>query len=271
MGRANLLSSSQESKGRSFGAVKFFPGKAAEAAAMKACIAALVAWLVLGLVLEDLVLSGVLGFGFFFPCLGLVLYWPKAEKRRRAGLVEAGLPFCLMGIAVDINLGAPFLEALEHASRGGEACACELKHVLREVREQGAIVQDALRHFSERSGSRMVKRAVIQLVAAFEQGKGKDAGEAVKRIAAEALARQRLESKVFSGKLVVFSLLFIAVSAIVPALFQSFSIVGSVILQVDFTPMQLFLIITVGFPLLDLAVLLYIRAKTPMFLRCEGQ
>jgi len=63
------------------------------------------------------------------------------------------------------------------------------------------------------------------------------------------------------------SLLFIGISAIVPALFQSFSIVGSAILNLSFTATQLFLIIVVGFPLLDLAVLLYLRSRTPVFLR----
>jgi hypothetical protein len=61
--------------------------------------------------------------------------------------------------------------------------------------------------------------------------------------------------------------LFIAVSAIVPALFQSFVIVGSMVLELDFTPLQVLLVTAVFFPLVDIAVLLYIRGKTPVFLR----
>lgn len=237
-----------------------------EKAVMYSVVLSLVAWLVLGLVLDELILSAAVGAVLFFPGLGLQLYYPKIKRKKHAGLVEATLPFCLMEIAVDINLGMAFEKAIRHASKGSGKCAGELGIVLKEIEEQGASVQEALRHFSERIESRLVKRAVIQLVAAFEQGKGKDAGAPIKRIAAEILTRQRVESKMFSSRLVVLSLLFIAVSAIVPALFQSFSIVGSVILHMNFTPLELFLIITVGFPVLDLAVLFYIKSKTPIFL-----
>ncbi len=224
-------------------------------------------WLLFGLLLEDLVLSATLALLSFFPCMACFLYYPKIKKKQYAGLVEAELPFCLMNIAVELNLRIPFGKTLEHASKGKEKCARELRLVVREVEEQGASMQTALRHFGERIDSRLVKRAVTQLSAAFEQGGRENCGLPIKRIAAEILTRQRVESKLFSGKLVVGSLLFIAVSAIIPAMFQSFSIVGSVILHMNFTATQLFLIIVVGFPLLDLAVLFYIRSRTPVFLR----
>lgn len=224
-------------------------------------------WLLFGLLLENLALSALIGLICFFPVFGLLLYYPKIKRRQYAGLVEAGIPFCLMNIAIELNLGVAFINALQHASDGKDVCAREFRAIVKEVREQGASVQEALRDFSERIDSRLVKRAVTQLLAAFEQGNSKNCGEPIKRIAAEILTRQRVESKLFSGKMVVSGMLFIAVSAIVPALFQSFSIVGSVILQMRFTAVQLFLIIVAGFPLLDIAVLFYIRSKTPAFLR----
>jgi len=241
-------------------------GKAAEKALMQASVFSLAAWLALGLVLDDIVLAALAGLLLLFPAFALLLWLPTLEKRRHAGLVEASLPFCLMGIAIELGLGVPFLKALEHASQGEGECAAEFGVVCREIVGQGASVQQALRHFSERTGRRMVKRAVMQLSAAFEQGSS-EGSEPVRRIASEILARQRVEGKLFSGKLVVLSLLFIAVSAIIPALFQSFSIVGSMVLHMDFTAMQLFLIIVVLFPAIDLAVLFYIRGKTPVFLR----
>lgn len=242
-------------------------GKEAETALKYAMVFSLACWLLAGLFLGNVLLSTVLGLLCFFPALLLLLYYPKIRKRHYAGLVEADLPFLLMNIAIELNLGVSFARAIQHCSDGKGACAKELRVALREVEDQGASMQEALRHFSERVESQMVKRAATQLSAAFEQGSAKNCGSSIKRIAAEILARQRAESKMFSGKMVVFSLLFIAVSAIVPALFQSFSIVGSVVLHMNFTPLQLFLIIALGFPMLDLAVLLYIRSKTPVFLR----
>ena len=121
-------------------------------------------------------------------------------------------------------------------------------------------------HFAERIDSLQVKRAVALFVSVYEQGK-EAGGAGVKMLARELLAKQRAESKEFSGRLVVYSLLFIAVSAVVPALFQSFAIVGSMVLNFSMTSVQIFLIIVVVFPAIDLIALYYIRAKTPVFLR----
>ena len=61
--------------------------------------------------------------------------------------------------------------------------------------------------------------------------------------------------------------MFIAVSAIVPALFQSFLIVGSTFMQIDFTPIQIIVMTTMVLPAIDIGVLLYIRSITPEFLK----
>ena len=75
------------------------------------------------------------------------------------------------------------------------------------------------------------------------------------------------KGKEFSQKLVLFSLMFIVVSAVFPALFQSFVIVGSSFMQLDFLPVHVLLVIGVLFPLIDIAALFFIRSQTPHFLR----
>ncbi len=235
-------------------------------AAKYAAVFSLTSWLFVGLLVEDLVLSALIGGFLFFPPFVFLLHLPKAKRKEHAALVEAGMPLHLMNIAMELNLGVAFEAALANSCRGKDPCSKEFKKVLAEIEGQGASVQQALRHLGERIDSTLVKRAATHLSAAFDQ-KGGERGEPLKRIATEILARQRIEGRLFSGKMVVSSLLFIGVSAIVPALFQSFSIVGSAVLNLGFTAMQLFLIIAVGFPLLDLAVLFYIRSMTPVFLR----
>jgi len=245
----------------------FFKQKQFLDSAKKAALIGLGCWLAFGLFLENLAASAALGLLCFSASIALFSYYPKMQGKQKAQRIEACLPFSLSNIAIDLNLGLPFLKAIKHAGREKNCCGYEFNAIEKEVRVQGSSVEEALRHFAERTDSRLVKRAVIQLAAAFEQGSCKKAGEPIKRISKEMLARQRIEAKLFSGKMVVSSLLFIAVSAIVPALFQSFSIVGSAILHMSFTATQLFLIIVAGFPLLDITVLLYIRSQTPVFLR----
>ena len=62
-------------------------------------------------------------------------------------------------------------------------------------------------------------------------------------------------------------LVFIAVSAIGPAMFASFIIIGSYFMQIQFSAIQIFLILVIVFPSIDLLVLITINSKTPLFLR----
>jgi len=234
--------------------------------ALKCALVSLFAWLAIGLYIENLVQSLVLGIAAGLVLLGLLLYMPAMQSKKHAQLVESQLPFALMNMAVELNLGIRFEEILEHAEAQGNEIGKEFGRVLAEVREQGSSVQNSLMHFAERVDSLEVKRAIALFVSVYEQGQ-KRSGESVKMLARELLHKQRSDAKEFSGKLVVYSLLFVAVSAVVPALFQSFVIVGSMVLRLTFTAEQAFLAIVVGFPAVDVIVLYYIRAKTPVFLR----
>ena len=101
----------------------------------------------------------------------------------------------------------------------------------------------------------------------YEQGTKKRPGETIRRMALEQLSRQKAKAKEFSGKIVVVSLAFIVISAIVPALFQAFLIVGSSFIEIPFDGTQVLLIVAALFPLLDLTLLLYITNLSPEFLK----
>jgi accessory gene regulator protein AgrB len=118
---------------------------------------------------------------------------------------------------------------------------------------------------NERNSSMNVKRACSNLSNLQFQGSRDITG--LKKLAQELLLKQRIESKEFSGKMVVYSLVFIAVSAIVPAMFQSFVLIGSYFMNISFTPVQIFFISVALFPMLDLGVLILIDSKTPLFLK----
>ncbi|MDP6671148.1 MAG: hypothetical protein QGI60_05025 [archaeon] len=234
--------------------------------ALKATLFSLFAWLSFGLFLDELAVSFLFAVLFGTTLLGIFVYLPTMQRKRHAKIVEGQLPFALMNIAVEMNLGLKFEKILKNASRQDNEIGKEFKKVFLEATKKGASVQEALMHFCERIDSLEVKRAIALFVSVYEQGQ-KASGESVKMLAKEMLAKQRAVSKEFSGKLVVYSLLFVAVSAIVPALFQSFAIVGSMVLNLTFTAQQIFLIIVIGFPLVDLGALYYIKLKTPIFLR----
>ncbi len=242
-------------------------GSLAEKSAKQAAVVSLFAWFAVALLLDSILLGLLSAIALLPVVFSALLYCPVLKGRNYGKRVEAQLPFVLLNIAIELNLGLDFMLCLRNAARHRSEAGREFRKVVAAVQQHGATVQEALLLCAERVNSRLLNRAVSQLVAVFEQGSRRNAGEPIKRIAAEILTRQRIESKVFSGKLVVLSLLFIAVSAIIPALFQSFVAAGSVVLRLSFTALQVLLIITVLFPLLDLFVLFYIRGKTPVFMR----
>lgn len=242
--------------------------KYAERALKIAVLLGLLVWFAGSLVFEQVALGLLYGLVAASGAFGLFLYLPITRKRELAGQIEKDLPFALMQVSVELNMNVPFEKTLEHAERGGYGLLSkEFRKVMREIREGGASIQEALFHLSERIDSSMLKRAVSQLVSVYEQGSRNRNGEPIRQLAKELLLKQKAESKEFSGKLVVFSLLFIAVSAIIPAFFQAYVVIGSMFLKMRFTPQQILAIAAVAFPAVDLAVLAMIKAKTPVFMR----
>ncbi|MBU1120616.1 type II secretion system F family protein [Candidatus Micrarchaeota archaeon] len=219
--------------------------------------------LIVSNLIEGIIVGGivfVLGFSFF-------LLYPKARKNRIKALIERDLPFALMAMAVELNLNIPFEKTIENtAGRQYGIISVEFSKVVREIKHYGSSLQEALFHLSERNDSLMLKRSMAQLVSIYEHGSKTERGTPIKRLAEELLSKQKAESKEFSGKLVVFSLVFIALSAILPALFQSFVSIGSMFLELEFTALQIIIIVTVFFPLIDAGILLFIKLKTPVFL-----
>ena len=229
---------------------------------------AVVFFIIVSLVLEELFFGAIASFVVFCSILGFWVYAPKAKIKKRAAEVEKELPFALMAMAVELNIGIAFEKAMEGISKNnyGEVSR-EFEKALKEIKHAGSSVQEALLRMGERVESLSLKRSLSQLSSIYEHSSSRERGEPIKRLAREMIAKQRAQSKEFSGKLVIFSIIFIALSAIIPALFQAFIIVGSMFLEIELTALQVGLIIAVGFPLLDIGVLFYIRSKTPAFLR----
>ncbi len=193
---------------------------------------------------------------------------PEAELAARAKKVEKDLPFALMQASVDLNIGAPFDAALGKIAEGnyGELSRI-LRAALRAAERSGGSVPSALMRAAEVSYSKEFRRSAMQLIAVYENGAKGSAGEDVRRIAVELLSKQKSQAKEFSAKVVTISLMFVVVSAVVPALFQAFVTVGSSFMEVPFSPLEILVFCAFVFPIVDLAMLLYTRSLTPEFLK----
>ena len=192
----------------------------------------------------------------------------RVRARKRTEEIERDLPFALMHLRTRLALGERFDSALLAASKSVKgALGSELEGIALEIKDRGASVEEAFLHSLERVPSLQFKRACSQLVSLHEQGFSHNELSSLKSLHREFLAWQRAKIKEFSGKMVVFSLMFVAFSTVMPALFLAFILIGSMFLELEISPSLALTIVIVFFPLADIAILLYIREKTPLFAR----
>ncbi|MEW6328546.1 MAG: type II secretion system F family protein, partial [Candidatus Micrarchaeota archaeon] len=212
-------------------------------------------------------LSLFLFFSSFAVSFFLVKNYPRMRARRIADEIESELPIALRSIGVELNMNTPFEHALEHAADSNYgALSLELRKTLREIRRSGRGVPDALRALGARVESTMFRRALSQLLIAYEQG---TKGEPIKKLADEMMDLQRARAREFSAKSAFFGLLLIAVSCIFPAMFEVYLVVSSSFMRAPLSPSGIWLVYLLVFPLFNLLIILYLRSRTPRALRTQ--
>lgn len=186
---------------------------------------------------------------------------PGFIRDRHERKIEKSLSRALRTISTELKIGMPFHICFSHASDQDLTVSKELKRVQRGV-ERGSSYPEALTKISERYNSEFVRRTVNQLISAHS-GDSEEGGEALKKLSQEQESLMRTKMEEYNQKLVVYSLIFIATSAVLPAMFQALVIIGSNFLKLNIGPLQSFLIPCVGFPILNLGIFAYIAIKRP--------
>jgi len=227
-------------------------------------ILGLFCWLIIGVLAKNILLGAGITIIVTLVLFLLLLQIPLAKRKKYAKEIESELPLFLTKLASEIKLGKNFNQAILSAANEESKVSSEFKLIVKDM-NKGASFQEALERMNQRIDSKNIKRACSNLSNLHNNGKKDISG--IKKLAQELLLKQRIESKEFSGKMVVYALVFIAISAIVPAMFMSFTLIGSYFMKLSFTPSQIFLISIVLFPLMDASVLFLINSKTPLFLK----
>ncbi len=227
-------------------------------------VVALFAWLFVGVLIKNILSSGAIGIIIGTIFFIFLLRAPFVKKKKSVEEIEAELPFFLFSLVTELRTGKGFIAAIERIADKESETGKEFQKLLNDVKK-GSSIQDGLERMSQRIGSRQVRRALGNISSMHLQGSNNFSG--LKKIAQELIARQRINSREFSSKMVMYSLVFIAASAIVPAMFLSFILVGSYFMKISFTPIQILLITTIIFPVIDLGILGMINSKTPVFLK----
>ncbi len=192
--------------------------------------------------------------------IGAAYAYPSYRKKEVAGKAEKELPLALRSIATLLAAGMPFERAMKQCCQG-TAIGDMLGQALHEAK-LGKAMPEALHSLGEAVESRQLQKAMAQLSSAYSK---RGSPMQLRKLGEEIAAVQKAAMGEYSGKLVVYSLVFIAISAIVPALFQAYVIVGSSFMAGMVSPEQAFWIAAAGFPAADAAALVLMRLKRPFF------
>ncbi|MFH0973957.1 MAG: hypothetical protein V1817_04195 [Candidatus Micrarchaeota archaeon] len=223
-----------------------------------------------------------LGFLIFALAFGAAFNYPRVAAAKRAEEIERDLAVALRAVSLELAAGASFESVLRRETRadaraargdsandvsalGGSELSKEFSRVLREAERTG--LGAALSAAGERSASPLVKRAFAQLRFACEHGgKGEAAAAPLRKLADELVSVQKTRAREFAAKQTFFGLLFVSVACVAPALFAAYVIVGSAFLELSFGVAEVLFAFIVLFPLVDAAILAYLRWKTPKLL-----
>ncbi len=217
-------------------------------------IAAAVAW----------VLGGAKASGITLM-LGIValVALPFRFARARAELAEAELPYFLRTLASEVDAGIPYMQALEDACNSAQTLGRSVRRAIA-LYKRGIPISKALSAVADEFDSENIRRALTHVAALYHLGKE---AQTLKHMADAMLSIHRAESKRFSAKLALYSLFFLGVAALLPAMFIMYTAIGSLFLTERISPSVAFAIADVIMPMISIASLAFMYIQMPAFLR----
>ena len=195
----------------------------------------------------------------FAGCAAFALALPSMEHRKRSAVMEAAMPFFLRCLGILLEAGVPFQRAMAAASDGDGVLGEEMRHILRET-GGGMSFQVALARMASSYESLAIKRAVSQILSAYETGAG---GREIVKVGDELLSLDRHRVKEHAAKSAIFGLLFMMSSAILPTFFLVYAVAGRFVFARNVGEAEITLAMLVVFPLTGALLLVLSKATMP--------
>ncbi|MBN2122183.1 type II secretion system F family protein [Candidatus Micrarchaeota archaeon] len=181
----------------------------------------------------------------------LILLLPKLAFNGIKSTVETELPLFLRTLGMLLELNLPFHGALKRLSKEDFAISPYLRIAVQET-ERGASIESALAQLAAGFESLPIKRAFSQVLCAYESGEG---AREVLEISNDLFLLSSHKARESSSKQALSSLLFIAASTILPAVFLIFSVLGKTIFSSEVSELEFSLAFLLGFPALSACIL----------------
>jgi flagellar protein FlaJ len=180
----------------------------------------------------------------------------KAQDERTRILRE--LPFFLNNLASDIEKNIPLKLALENRAKQNSIIGQRISQALTLVTKKGYNLETALEEVSK--DNKELQRVMYQINDILSSGT-KNKADTFRILSNNFSEQQSIAIKDYSTKLNFLSLVFVVISAIVPALFLMFFLVGSNFFEIGISSFGIILITIVVFPIIDMFILLFMRSS----------
>lgn len=182
----------------------------------------------------------------------------QINEQRKAREVEQVLPLAIFSAYADALTGTEPRKLVKNLSNGFGALSVEMEKVSNAI-ETGFPFQLAVKKVDSKS---VYFKDFLSELSALQEGLAYSNASGLKKLAAEILSHHRSQLKHHSSKSGLGGLLFVAFGAVMPALFASISLLGSVI-GFSLTAMEVFVVFLLVFPLVNALVLVYLDYTAP--------
>ncbi|MDD4049942.1 MAG: hypothetical protein PHX47_02930 [Candidatus ainarchaeum sp.] len=196
---------------------------------------------------------------FFFMFFFIIFFKYKIKLQNHQRQINKEIPFFLNNLANDLDKNISLKIALENrvdSSLIGQI----IKKVLYKVDVLGYSLSESFISVGVENSD--LKRVFYQIEDVLSTG-SLNKSESLRTLSSSIIEKQNYLIKNYSTKLSLLSLIYIVVSAIVPALFLMFLLVGSNFLELSFTPLSVIFIIVILFPIIDMFIFLTMKANLP--------
>jgi len=191
----------------------------------------------------------------------LIIYFLEIIKQRDlVKRIDQDLPYFLNNLANNLEKGISLKSALEIESKifENKDLGLLLKQGLDKINKKGYSLEKAFSALSIETEN--LSRSLYQITDTVTSG-STNKSDNLRTLSKTIIDKQKSDSKRYSTKLNFISLIFIVISAVVPAIFLMFFLIGASFLELSISKTTIIFVTVVLFPVIDLFLLLFMRAN----------
>lgn len=196
--------------------------------------------------------------GFFVLYFSVILFIKKIKAQDNKTKILRELPFFLNNLASDIEKNVPLKLALENRAKQDSEIGKKIKKAIDLVVKKGYNLESALEEITK--DNKELQKVIYQINDILSSGTTNKA-DTFRILSNNFSEQQSIAIKNYSTKLNFISLVFVVVSAVVPALFLMFFLVGSNFFEISISMVGVIMITIVLFPIIDMFILMFMRSN----------